>query len=236
MPKGKNRLLLIETSTQACSVALSVDNVITASRYSDEPKAHARLLAPFIEDILHQSLLSFNDLSAVAVSEGPGSYTGLRVGVSTAKGICYGSSLPLIAVNTLDILADTAIKRLEKKENLFVVPMIDARRMEVYSAIYNEVGERLEEIRPITLEPDTFDNYYSKGELIFIGDGAEKYKSLLDPSRLNRSVFINTYPIAQEMLNRATQLLEQQSFQDVAYFEPFYLKEFMAGKSTKKLF
>lgn len=229
---------MIETSTEACSVALSIDNKIISTRYICEHKAHARILAPFIDEVLKENNLTPKDLSAVAVSEGPGSYTGLRVGVSTAKGICYGASIPLIAVGTLQILANMAKAYLdqspeESNRKINIIPMIDARRMEVYCAEFDKNAVILTEVEPLVLEEDTFSDQFKSGKILFCGDGAEKYIPLLSEEHLEKSILFPCHPIAEAMLPQVTEKWEKKQFEDNAYFEPFYLKEFIAGKSTK---
>lgn len=232
--------LMIETSTEACSVALSIDNKIVSTRYICEQKAHARILAPFIEEVLKENSLTAKDLSAVAVSEGPGSYTGLRVGVSTAKGICYGASIPLISIGTLQILANMGKSYLDNSKErdnreITIIPMIDARRMEVYCARFNRDARMLTEVEPLVLEIDTFSGEFTSGNILFCGDGAEKYIPVLDQKYLGKSILFPCHPIAEAMLPNVIEKWEAKTFEDSAYFEPFYLKEFIAGKSSKKL-
>ena len=227
---------MIETSTEACSVALAIDNKVVSTRYICEHKAHARILAPFIDKILKENNLTAKELSAVAVSEGPGSYTGLRVGVSTAKGICYGASIPLIAVGTLQILANMAKPHIsDNTQNITIIPMIDARRMEVYCARFDPNAKMLTRVEALILEPETFSAEFSQGPIIFCGDGAAKYAEIIAEEYREKSTFLPSYPLAEFMLPQVTEKWERKEFEEYAYFEPLYLKEFIAGKSTKKL-
>ncbi len=231
----KSNLLLIESSTQKCSVALASHGKIVSFRETSELKAHAKMIAPFIVEVLKESGTTIEECDAVAVSSGPGSYTGLRVGVSLAKGLCYGADIPLISVCTLDILAMMGIERGVPKNSL-ILPMIDARRMEVYTASYNDLGERISEIAPVVLEQNSFESeFINYPHILFIGDGVNKLKGLLSEERIARSTFINTYPDVSGMVTPALSSLRKKEFEDKAYFEPFYLKEFIAGVSKKAL-
>ena len=231
---------MIETSTEACSVALAIDNKVVSTRYICEHKAHARILALFIDEILKENNLTAKELSAVAVSEGPGSYTGLRVGISTAKGICYGASIPLIAVGTLQILANMAKNHIEQAKsdntgNITIIPMIDARRMEVYCARFDRNATKLTQVEALILEPETFSEEFSGGSIIFCGDGAAKYENIIAEEYRKKSTFLPSYPLAESMLPQVAEKWNKKEFEECAYFEPLYLKEFIAGKSTKKL-
>ncbi len=227
--------LLIETGTQKCSTAISCDDRIVAYRETDIPKAHASMLAPFIKEVLEESSLSIQDLSAVAVGEGPGSYTGLRVGVSTAKGICFGVDIPLIGVGTLNILSEMAIAD-GVREGSLIIPMIDARRMEVYTALYDSSGHQLSDISAKVLDSNSFsDEFQHYSSIVFIGDGVEKLQHILPSEALDKSTFISCCPSAKGMVRPTTDRWNKKEFKDRAYFEPFYLKEFVAGISKKKL-
>ena len=228
------RILLIETSTSLCSVALAEDGAVTAQRESTEPRAHAALTAPFVKEVLDERGLRAADLSAVCVSAGPGSYTGLRVGVSTAKGICFAAGIPLLSVGTLDVLVSQArAEGLVPEGCRAVIPMIDARRMEVYTAVYSPEGERLTEVEPRVIDGDSFREERAAGPVLFIGDGAEKCRAALDAPGMR---FVQTCPRAAAMLAPALREFEAGHFRDTAYFEPFYLKDFVATVSRKKLF
>ena len=227
------KLLLIETSTSLCSTALSEGDKIICSRRSSEPRTHASLTAQFIKEMLESSGWSVNDLDAVAVSAGPGSYTGLRVGVSTAKGLCFGGALPLISVSTLDILARQAIEAGLPEGCKAILPMVDARRMEVYTAVYSPDGARLTDISPVVLDENSFADLFAEGPVAVIGDAADKFAPLRATG--DGSVFMQCCPEASAMLVPAIRKYEKKEFEDVAYFEPFYLKQFIAT-TPKKLF
>lgn len=227
-------IILIETSTALCSAALAQDGKITAYRESSEPKAHASLTAVFINDMLEQAGLKVEDCSSVCVSMGPGSYTGLRVGVSTAKGLCFGAGIPLTAVGTLDTLVWQAIgEGLLPEGCRHIIPMIDARRMEVYTAVFTAGGRQESDTEPLVVTEDSFADVLEDGPVLFIGDGAEKVSSVI---RHPNASFIQCYPKASSMLTPAVAALKEKRFKDVAYFEPFYLKEFMVTTSKKSLF
>ena len=233
------RIILIETSTALCSVALAEDGVITAYKESSAPKAHASLTAVFIDEILKEKGLTMSDCHAVCVSMGPGSYTGLRVGVSTAKGLCFGSGLPLIAVGTLDTLVAQAETTGQIGNARYIVPMVDARRMEVYTAIFEIAGQdgndarQITETAPMIIDEHSFAEQLSEGEVLFIGDGAGKCADVI---KHPNAKFIQCNPQASAMLSPAMNAYKEKRFEDVAYFEPFYLKEFVATVSKKKLF
>jgi tRNA threonylcarbamoyladenosine biosynthesis protein TsaB len=229
------RLILIETSTALCSAALAEDGVITSYRESSAPKAHASLTAVFIQEMLEEKGLTIADCDAVCVSKGPGSYTGLRVGVSTAKGLCFGSGRPLIAISTLDILVAQA----QIPDNLkYIVPMVDARRMEVYAAVYEIAGQAGNDVRQITetapaiIDENSYSDILEKGKVLFIGDGAGKCADVI---KHPNATFVQCWPKASAMLEPAMKAYKEKRFEDVAYFEPFYLKEFVATVSKKKM-
>ena len=245
-------IILIETSTALCSVALAENGQITAYRESSAPKAHASLTAVFIQEMLDERGLTLADCDAVCVSKGPGSYTGLRVGVSTAKGLCFGSKKPLIAVGTLDTLVAQVLsqpehtcqhERSEGSPYRFIIPMIDARRMEVYAAVFSSCHpERSEgspsyrqitETAPAIIDETSFAEYLEQGPCLFIGDGAGKCADVIKHPNAH---FCQCHPNAKAMLAPAMAALNVKRFEDVAYFEPFYLKEFVATVSKKKLF
>ena len=229
-----DRILLIETSTSLCSVALAEEGRITASRESGEPRAHAALTAPFVQQVLAERGLRAADLDAVCVSAGPGSYTGLRVGVSTAKGVCFAAGVPLLSVGTLDVLvAQATADGLLPADCRYVIPMIDARRMEVYTAVFTPDGRRLTEVEPRVIDAESFRQERAEGPVLFIGDGAGKCgEALAGPD----AHFVQACPRAAAMLAPAMQEFKAGNFRDVAYFEPFYLKDFVATVSRKKLF
>ncbi len=302
------RILLIETSTALCSTALAEDGVITAYRESSAPKAHASLTAVFVQEMLAERGITLSDCDAVCVSKGPGSYTGLRVGVSTAKGLCFGADRPLLAVGTLDTLVAQAVADRSLDVNsapvatsdhpldvtsdpvvtsghpldvtsgpvvtadhsldvtsgrltvipdqigdpLFIIPMIDARRMEVYTAVFTNASSvipsapsvipsevegsphyvQITETTPVIVDENSFAEYLEQGPVLFIGDGAGK---CADAIKHPNAHFCQCHPKASSMLSPAVAALGAGKFEDVAYFEPFYLKEFVATVSKKKL-
>ena len=234
MASRKSRIILIETSASLCSVALAEDNVVLASRESAGGREHAALTAPFVAEVLEELGLKVADCAAVCLSAGPGSYTGLRVGSSTAKGLCFGAGIPLISVSTPDIIVAKALAGgLVPDGCTAIVPMIDARRMEVYSAVYSPAGERLTEIAPVVVEgPESFASLPG-GKILFVGDGAMKCREAL--GGLDAS-FVELVADAASMAPLAFKKLEAREFENTAYFEPFYLKDFVATVSRKKLF
>ena len=223
------RIILIETSTALCSVALAEDGVITAYKESSAPKAHASLTAVFIDEMLAEKGLTVSDCDAVCVSMGPGSYTGLRVGVSTAKGLCFGSGKPLLAVGTLDTLVAQAVD--DASSYKYIIPMVDARRMEVYTAVF-ENGIQVTETAPMIIEENSFTEQLEQGPVLFIGDGAGKCADVIKHPNAS---FAQCWPKASSMLEPAMKAYKEKRFEDVAYFEPFYLKEFVATVSKKKM-
>lgn len=228
-------IILIETSTALCSTALVENGVLTSYRESSAPKAHASLTAVFIQEMLDERGLTLADCDAVCVSKGPGSYTGLRVGVSTAKGLCFGSGKPLIAVGTLDTLVAQAAEEIAAGEGQayrYIIPMIDARRMEVYTAVF-ENGKQITETAPVIVDETSFGEYLEQGPCLFIGDGAGKCADVIKHPNAH---FCQCWPKASAMLPPALEAYRSGRLEDVAYFEPFYLKEFVATVSKKKLF
>ncbi|MBQ9192462.1 MAG: tRNA (adenosine(37)-N6)-threonylcarbamoyltransferase complex dimerization subunit type 1 TsaB [Bacteroidales bacterium] len=228
------RILLIETSTAQLSAALSEDGAVTAFRVCDEPRMQAALTAPSVKEILDEKGLTVKELDAVCVGRGPGSYTGLRVGVSTAKGLCFGAGIPLLSVGTLDTLVSEAHRLGVVPEGCrYIVPMIDARRMEVYSAVFMPDGRQLTETRPVIVDADSFGPQLAEGPVLFIGDGALKCREALSSPN---AFFAEAFPDARSMAPLAEAAWNGKRFEDTAYFEPFYLKDFVATVSRKKLF
>ena len=227
------RILLIETSTALCSTALAENGAIISYRESSAPKAHASLTAVFIDEMLKEKGISIADCDAVCVSMGPGSYTGLRVGVSTAKGLCFGSGKPLMAVGTLDTLVAQAVAEgLVPEGCRYIIPMIDARRMEVYSAVFTPDCQQITETQPVIVDENSFASQLEEGPVLFIGDGAGKCADVIKHPNAG---FIQCWPKADAMLMPAMEAYKEKRFKDVAYFEPFYLKEFVATVSKKKM-
>lgn len=214
-------ILNLETATTNCSVSIARNGEIIFLREDNSPNySHSEQLHIFIEEALKGASLTFKDISAVAVSKGPGSYTGLRIGVSAAKGLCFSLDLPLISVSTLESLA----KQGYAKNYDFIIPVLDARRMEVYSAIFDAQGNRLRETMAEIINKDSFLEYAQKGSVLLIGDGAEKCRELLDHPNFS---FLTTLPTATEMGELSYKKFKANDFENVAYFEPYYLKDFM---------
>ena len=219
-------ILNIETATKNCSVALANEGkTILCKEIAEEGYSHAERLHVFIEEIIKEAGISLNDLSAIAVSQGPGSYTGLRIGVSAAKGLCFALGIPLIAVDTLQVLASQV-----NIDDGLIVPMIDARRMEVYSAIFSAKFDKKREILAEIIDENSFSDRAEK--LYFVGDCAEKCKSVL---KKENHVFLEDvkYPSAKEMCALSLEKFKINDTADVAYFEPYYLKDFMVTTPKK---
>ncbi len=219
-------ILNIETATKNCSVSISKNGVtILCKEIAEIGYSHAERLHVFIEEILKETNLTFNDLSAVAVSQGPGSYTGLRIGVSAVKGLCFALNIPLISIDTLLVLA----KRVSI-ENAKIVAMIDARRMEVYSAIFDSNHLKIREIRAEVIDENSFAEISET--IYFVGDCNEKCKTVLKKSNF---IFLDdiVYPSANQMSLLSFEKFTNNQFEDVAYFEPFYLKDFLVTTSKK---
>ena len=233
------RIILIETSTALCSVALAEDGVCTHYKASPEPRAHAAMTAPFVKDILDEAGLKVSDCDAVCVSKGPGSYTGLRVGSSTAKGLCFGAGIPLIAIGTLDVLAAQAMAS-PAPGITAIIPMIDARRMEVYTAVFSPEGKQLTPTVSSIVTPESFAEELAAGPILFVGDGAPKCRPVLtSPNALFPEDTPGSFagcPRASSMAALAEAAYQDGRFEDTAYFEPFYLKDFVAVLPRNKLF
>lgn len=231
------RLILIETATALCSAALAEDGRIVAYRESGQPRSQAALTAPFIKELLDAQGWSVKECDAVCVSMGPGSYTGLRVGVSTAKGLCFGAGIPLLAVGTLDVLAaQAADEGLVQPDCRYIIPMIDARRMEVYTAVFSPEGEQLTPTLPQVIGPGSFEGYLDgEGSVLLLGDGALKCRETLSAGHSSRLDFVQCCPKASAMLRPALAEWEKQNLRDTAYFEPFYLKQFVATVGKKMI-
>lgn len=227
-------ILNIETSTNVCSVAVSQNGECIFNKEDHSGPNHAEQLGQFVDEAL-----SFTDnhaipFDAVAISGGPGSYTGLRIGTSMTKGICYGRSLKLIAVPTLELLCvPVLLKELIPEENALLVPMIDARRMEVYAQVFDR---SLKEIRPIqadVVDADTYKEYLDRGPVYFFGNGAAKCMEAINHP--NAHLVPNIEPLAKNMFPLAEKRIAEEHYEDVAYFVPFYLKDFVAKKPKKLL-
>ena len=226
----KPLILSIDTATEICSVALSKENQILCKRISTQENSHSQVLATFIEEVFWEYGQSLRkDLNAVAVSKGPGSYTGLRIGISSAKGLAYALSIPIIAIDTLQILAYRALK---KYPNSFYLPMIDAKRMEVYTALYDENIRIIKPISADIIEEDLYKPYHKDKKIIVVGNGAEKCKNIL-----NNNIYLYDEGItlsAEYMAELALAKYINKDFENTAYFEPYYLKDFIAQKSVVK--
>ncbi len=222
-------ILNFETATKNCSVSISKSGeLIALQELNTGGYSHAEKLHVFIEDVLKKAGISFSDLSAVCVGKGPGSYTGLRIGVSAAKGICFALDIPMIAVETLAIL----VKQISITEG-FIIPMLDARRLEVYSAVFDKDYRQIRATEAQIIDEHSFSDYLEKGKVYFVGDGAEKCKELITHEN---AIFIdNAFPSANEMISISDKKFEKKEFEDVAYFEPFYLKDFVGTKSKKRV-
>lgn len=260
-----DNIILIETSTELCSTAMASEGKIISYRESDRPRTHASLTAVFIDEMLRETGLKVQDCAAVCVSMGPGSYTGLRVGVSTAKGLCFGAGIPLLATGTLDTLVWQGITGGNRPDNdagddadrqacgkqpgnvpaaglqgapdipmlKYIVPMIDARRMEVYTAVFSPDGKQLTETEAKIIDGGSFAEQLAEGPVLFIGDAADKCRTAITHPNAH---FIQCCPKASSMIIPAMNEYKGKRFKDVAYFEPFYLKNFVATVSRKKLF
>lgn len=226
-------ILHIETSTQVCSVALSEDGQCIFSKTDFEGPSHAVTLGVYVDEALSFADSHAIPLDAVAVSCGPGSYTGLRIGVSMAKGICYGRNLPLIGIPTPEVMCVPLLLDEELPEDALLCPMIDARRMEVYAALYDRALRPVREIEAVIIDESSYEDYLNRGPVYFFGNGAAKCKEkILHP---NARFVEDIHPLAKWMFPLAEKAFARGDFKDVAYFEPFYLKEFVASKPKKLL-
>jgi len=223
-------LLQIETATTACSVALVQKGEVLAVKELNERNIHAEVITVFIEELFTQTQKTYAELDAIAVSSGPGSYTGLRIGVSTAKGLCYGLDKPLIAVETLQAMADGMAASISDKE-LLLCPMIDARRMEVYTALFDAEGNRIQPTSAEIIDENSYTELLSTRKILFFGDGAAKCREVLG-KHANASFDIEFANSAVYLTHGAIATFNNQAFEDVAYYEPFYLKDFIAGKKA----
>lgn len=211
-------ILCLETSGVNCSVALGDEKgTIFSKEINNGGYSHSEKLHLFIEQVLADSGLSREEIWAVSVSEGPGSYTGLRIGVSAAKGLCFAWGIPLISLPTLQVLVQNV-----QEANSLIIPMLDARRMEVYAAVFSPEKKIISPTQALILSPESFSDYLQENSVVFLGDGATKFKEIC-PSP--NAVFLeNQYPEASQMLPLAFEKYHQKAFEDLAYFQPFYLK------------
>lgn len=218
-------ILNIETATKNCSVSLSYNGELLAVKeLNDGNYSHSENLHVFIEGVLQSANKSFSDIDAIAVSKGPGSYTGLRIGVSTAKGLCFSLEKPLISISTLTSLANA----INVENNAVIIPLLDARRMEVYSAVFDNQYNKIREVRAEVIDSDSFSEFLNKDKVYFLGDGADKCKGTI---KHKNAIFLNDYfPSAKQMAELAYVKYKISDTEDVAYFEPFYLKDFLITK------
>lgn len=208
-------ILSIETSTTNCSVALSKEgDTIALKEDNNHNYSHAELLHQFIEEVLGDAVISINQLSAIAVSKGPGSYTGLRIGVSAAKGLCFALNIPLIAISTLESLANQVTV-----DNGYIVPMLDARRMEAYTAVYNFKHELVREIKAEILSSNSFEDILLQQPVVFVGNAVNKFSSVIESN--NATIIYDKLPSAKDLSSLAFEQLKIGKTEDVAYFEPF---------------
>lgn len=222
-------LLNLETATTNCSVSIAKDGeLIVLKEHNSSNYSHAEQLHIFIEEALQEASLSIKDIDAIAVSKGPGSYTGLRIGVSAAKGLCFSLNVPLISIATLESMAHQVVL----EENTVIIPVLDARRMEVYSSVFNASYSEIRETRAEIIDENSFSEYTEKGKVIIAGSGAEKCKEILThPNFICNTAIV---PSAKEMASLSYQKFKDKNFEDIAYFEPYYLKDFVLLQKKKK--
>ena len=224
-------ILNIETATKNCSVSLSnKEEVIALRELNDGNYSHSENLHVFIDEVLRSANKTFKEIDAIAVSKGPGSFTGLRIGVSAAKGLCFSLDLPLISIPTLASLA----RSINVKEGDLIIPLLDARRMEVYSAVFDHNYDQIRKTKAEIIDHNSFEEYLNNGKVYFLGDGAHKIKEIINHKS---AVFLDGYfPSAREMAKLSYDKYKMNDTEDVAYFEPLYLKDFLITKSKKNYF
>lgn len=232
-------ILSIETGTDICSVALANDGELMALRESDEGRDHAKKVALFVDELLRETGVQPSDIDAIAVGKGPGSYTGLRIGVSFAKGMCYALDIPLIAIGSLDALTEVAredfdagILDVEEEDwaQAKLCPMVDARRMEVYAQVFDTEGVSHSDVVAEVVTDESFNEWRSKGKFVIFGNGAKKCAEVLPDA-----IIEDVVPSARGIVRLAEEAFNAGKFEDLAYFEPFYLKDFIVIPSKKKL-
>ena len=230
-------ILCIETGTDICSVGIARDGELVSLRESAEGRDHAKHVGVFVDELLRETGIAPDELDAVAVGMGPGSYTGLRIGVSFAKGLCYGLQIPLVAIGSLDALAEVAIEDnkagildVEAWGEALLCPMVDARRMEVYTRLYNAKGEPQSDVKAEIINEESFASVRATKQLVIFGNGAAKCREVLSDA-----TYIDVAPSARGLARLAEQRLQAGQTEDIAYFEPFYLKDFVVIPSKKKL-
>lgn len=222
-------ILNLETATKNCSVSLAKDGkTIALKELNDGAYSHAEKLHEFIKEVVLEAGAEMNEINAIAVSKGPGSYTGLRIGVSAAKGLCFALNIPLISVHTLESLAKS-----EAITEGYLIPLIDARRMEVYCCVLSNKYEIIEDVKAKIIDKFSFSEYLDKKKVYFLGDGVDKCKEIM---KHKNAVFVEgKLPSANEMSAISYEKYKKNDIEDVAYFEPFYLKDFVVTKSKKQL-
>ena len=230
-------ILCIETGTDICSVGIARDGELVSLRESAEGRDHAKYVGVFVDELLRETDIAPDELDAVAVGMGPGSYTGLRIGVSFAKGLCYGQQIPLIAVGSLEALVEVAIEDneagildVENWDDAVLCPMVDARRMEVYTQLFDAAGNQLSEVSAEVVDENTFADIRRDKQLVIFGNGASKCCEVMSDA-----TYIEVAPSARGLARKAEQKLSAGQVEDIAYFEPFYLKDFVVIPSKKKL-
>lgn len=218
-------ILNLETATTNCSVSIAKNGNVIALKEHDTPNySHSEQLHVFIQEVVQKASLTLSDIDAIAVSKGPGSYTGLRIGVSSAKGLCFALDVPLISVATLMNLAHQ-----EKGDTYdFIIPLLDARRMEVYATVFDSELNELRETKAEIIDENSFSEFAAKGKVLLVGSGAQKCQGLLEHSNIDFD--IKAVPSANEMARLSFEKFQKQDFEDLAYFEPFYLKDFILQK------
>ncbi|MDO6818657.1 tRNA (adenosine(37)-N6)-threonylcarbamoyltransferase complex dimerization subunit type 1 TsaB [Zobellia sp. 1_MG-2023] len=221
-------ILNLETATTNCSVSIAKEGRVLVIKEHDTPNySHAEQLHVFIQEVLKEVNMDASELDAIAVSKGPGSYTGLRIGVSAAKGLCFALDIPLISIATLESMAE----QVSSKEIDFVIPVLDARRMEVYSSVFDKDKNEVRPTEAEIIDEDSFAEFMKKGKVLLVGNGAEKCKSVL--SNTNLSFDASVVPSANEMARLSYKKFKVGHFEDVAYFEPYYLKDFILQQKKK---
>ena len=225
-------ILSIETSTKVCSVALHNEGKLISFKESFVPNSHSELINVFIEEVLTEANVKLNELNAICISSGPGSYTGLRIGTSTAKGLCFALDIPLISIQTLKGMADSIVQNSKFDiQHSILCPMIDARRMEVYCATFSTGGKFITDTEAKIIEESSFEETLKENKMLFFGDGSNKCKNIISSSN---AVFLDDlHPTAKSFGEYAYDKFVKKEFEDVAYFEPFYLKAFHTVPSKK---
>lgn len=233
--KQNNLILLLETATASCSVALAQHGIILAQKEQNERNIHASHITLFIEEVMHKAQKTYSDLNAIAISEGPGSYTGLRIASSTAKGLCFALDIPLIAINTLHAMTAGLLTNTSQPPatNTLLCPMIDARRMEVYTALFDVDMLEIETTQAKIIDETSFDNYLNTHTILFFGDGSTKFESLYSDKK--NAIFVKFENSASHLAELADYKLKNGIIEDIAYFEPYYLKNFVPTQPKKNL-